>query len=422
MKMHNTQENEKALLVVVNLKKTHLPLEVEIEEFHSLVASTSSIDIVDTMLIELREISPSFYIGKGKLQQLQEKIKEKDANVVIFNNELKFTQQRNLEDVLGVKTIDRTQLILDIFARHALSREGKLQVELAQLEYLLPRLKGKGIMLSRLGGGIGTRGPGEKKLEVDRRKISLRIHKIKQEIENIRKTRELLRKKRKKENVFIVALVGYTNAGKTTLLNSLTSSFQVTSDSLFTTLDPLSRALRETSSPEIIISDTVGFIHNLPSHLLEAFKATLEELAYADLLLQVVDIADKNFNFRIQSVNEILKELNLFSQPRILVFNKIDKLTPEDLSNIQISYPEGILISAVKRNGLDILIQKIRESAEGEYKEIELKISPQEMKLLNYLYKHTKVLEVKYLSEYILVRVKAKKRTISFLEKIRENS
>ena len=290
--MYETEKKEKALLVVVFTEEEKREWDIEeiSEEFKNLVIS-AGIEVTDLISVKIKKTTPSFYIGKGKAYEIAKLAQEKKADVVIFNNNLSFTQQRNLEDILMIKTIDRTQLILDIFAHHAHTQEGSIQVELAQLEYLLPRLKGRGIMLSRLGGGIGTRGPGEKKLEVDRRRIEDRISTLREKLEKIRKHRHLLREKRIKDNVKICSLVGYTNAGKTSLLNTLVDDLQKTSDSLFTTLDPVSRRLLLSDNLEVVITDTVGFLHKLPHHLIEAFQATLEELTFSDLLLHVVDVS-----------------------------------------------------------------------------------------------------------------------------------
>jgi len=312
--MYETTKIEKALLAMVLVGKEIWPVEVLADEFRNLVSSTG-IEVNDLRIVKIKEINPAIYIGKGKAEELSLLVKEKNIDVVIFNNNLSFTQQRNLEDVFGVKTIDRTQLILDIFARHAHTKEGILQVELAQLQYLLPRLKGKGIFLSRLGGGIGTRGPGEKKLEVDRRKIKDRIKHLKEELEELKNHRALVRKKREKEKIKVCSLVGYTNAGKSTLFNALTSSSQETSNELFTTLTTKSKKFILNNNTEVLLTDTVGFIYNLPPTLVEAFKATLEELYFADLLLHVIDSSSLDIERQLSSVVKILEELNLKEKP-----------------------------------------------------------------------------------------------------------
>ena len=307
---NETKEQERALLVVVEEQKEKWSREALAEEFKNLVLSTG-IEVADIVFVKGRQPTPSLFIGKGKAEELGMIAQEKNVNVVIFNNNLNFNQQRNLEDIFGVKTIDRTQLILDIFASHARTQEGILQVELAQFKYLLPRLKGKGIMLSRLGGGIGTRGPGEKKLEVDRRRISDRIVRLKQELEGVKQRRQVMRKKREKTNVLMCSLVGYTNAGKSTLFNALTESTERVSSSLFTTLDTVTHTFNVKNNLKAILSDTVGFIYKLPPYLVEAFKATLEELHYADLILHVVDAYSKNIERMRQAVESILEDFEL---------------------------------------------------------------------------------------------------------------
>lgn len=416
--MYQTTKVEKALLVVVirEKEKETWPYDEIAEEFENLVRSTG-IEVKRIVFVKRREVNPALCIGKGKALELARIAQEEGIDVVIFNHNLSFPQQRNLEEIMGIKTIDRTQLILDIFAHHAHTQEGALQVELAQLEYLLPRLKGKGIMLSRLGGGIGTRGPGEKKLEVDRRRITDRIAKLKKELKRIRKHREIIRKKRERENLVVCSLVGYTNAGKTTLLNVLTSDTQKVSSSLFTTLDPVSRGLLLPDNSKIIITDTVGFIYKLPPNLVGAFKATLEELNYADILLHVVDASSKNYKRMISAVNAILKELHLEEKPIILVFNKIDKLAPERIDNLKLLYPDAVLISALKKFNLDYLISRIQEKLKLNNREVILKFPLRDISILDYLYRNGEVLEVEYKPEEIIARVRIKKSLIPYLKK-----
>ena len=274
----------------------------------------------ESLIVSLPSDCPSpEYHGEGKVKEISALCDAERIHTVIFSHDLKGSQQRNLEEALHVKTIDRTQLILDIFARRATSLEGKMQVELAQLEYLLPRLVGKGIALSRLGGGIGTLGPGETKLEVDRRRIRARIDRLRQELLEISQDRRLKRKKRQEQGLPLISLVGYTNAGKSTLLNTLTNAGQITRDGLFTTLDPLSRQLILPNHQKTVLSDTVGFMHQLPHHLIESFKATLEEVTAADLLLHVLDVSHPKFRDLHDSVIEVLKELGAHDQPTITV-------------------------------------------------------------------------------------------------------
>ncbi|MFA5287120.1 MAG: GTPase HflX, partial [Candidatus Omnitrophota bacterium] len=281
---------ERALLVTVELKQDREELSIEDSEFELReLVSACGVEVVDNANCFCDKPTPNFLIGKGKVEELGALAQELEVDTIIFSENLSGTQQRNLEEKLGKKTVDRTQLILDIFARRAKSPEGKMQVELAQLKYLMPRLSGKGLILSRQGGGVGTSGPGEKKLEVDRRRIRERIGKLEDDLKGVTAHRFLMRKRRKDRSIPLVALVGYTSAGKSTLLNALTQAEQVVSESLFTTLDPLARNLKLPNGEEIVLSDTVGFLRNLPHNLIEAFKATLEEVTDADLLIHVLD-------------------------------------------------------------------------------------------------------------------------------------
>ncbi len=402
---------ERALLVAVKLRNSFIntSLEESVKEFEELVNS-SGCEVVETVICKRDKPDPKLYIGEGKANELAELCEEKDINVVIFNNDLSFSQQINLEEIIGRKTIDRTQLILDIFAQHAKTQEGKLQVELAQLEYLLPRLKGKGIMLSRLGGGIGTRGPGEKKLEIDRRRIGDRIQRLKYEIQKIRRRRQILRAKRRKENIPLISLVGYTNAGKSTLLNSLTSALQKTDDSMFTTLDPLSKRLVLSNNQLVILTDTVGFIEDLPQHLIEAFMATLEEIGEADLILHILDVLNPNLEKRFSSVLNILKKLHFNEKPQIICLNKIDLLKDtSQLSDLQNKFPDAVYISALKNINLDVLLRRIEEFFEEKRGFYRLFIPHKLSNLLNELYQKAYVKKIDYTFEGIFCELEADK-------------
>ena len=403
-RFENRQNKEKALLILGFLEKElqGWSLDDLAAEFENLVLS-SGLEAVDIITAKRRAISPKFYIGEGKVQELADIVREKDIDVVIFDNDLSYTQQKNLEEALEVKVIDRTQLILDIFAQHARTQEGKIQVELAQLEYLLPRLKGKGIALSRLGAGIGTRGPGETKLEVDRRRISDRITRLKKELKRVRKARQTQRKKRQRQGIPLVSLVGYTNAGKSTLLNVLTSSSQPTQNSLFTTLDTLTKVLPLLNNTKVLISDTVGFINKLPLRLIEAFKATLEELNYADLLLHVVDASGENTDKTIEVVNNILAELDCEKKPVILVFNKIDRLNEEERDFFRAKYRQAVFVSALKKENLDILLKKIEEGLPAEVLHLKIGVPYQNQQALNFFYRHSQIEKIKYLNNKIEV-------------------
>lgn len=293
------------------------------------------------------------FIGEGKTQELTELARDNDATLIIFDNELSPSQMRVLEEATGRTVLDRSALILDIFAQRARTGEGKLQVELAQYQYILPRLSGLGRSMSRLGGGIGTRGPGESKLESDRRHIRRRIDRLRRDLEDVRRVRAVQRRQRKKAELPLVAIVGYTNAGKSTLLNTLTDAGIEANDRLFDTLDPTTRKLRISETQEILLSDTVGFIRKLPHHLVSAFKATLEELAYADLLLHVVDVSREDWREQAETVEKVIAQLGAQQIPQILVCNKADRCENPDL------LPSGqdiIAISAKYGRGMDELM------------------------------------------------------------------
>lgn len=369
--MNPQEELEKAFLIgIKNPKETIKDAESSLEELERLT-ETAGATVYKKEIISLREINPAILIGKGKLEEIKNKLDESD--LVIIDAELTPIQQRNLESAFDIKLVDRTGLILDIFATRAKSIEGKLQVELAQLNYLLPRLKGKGFVLSRLGGGIGTRGPGETKLEVDRRKIRDRISVLKEKLNKIERVRKERRGLRSKRNVPVVALIGYTNAGKSTLLNSLTESSVLSEDKLFATLDPTTRKLRFPEGREILFTDTVGFIKKLPVLLIEAFKSTLEEAINSDLLIHLVDISHKDWETQYKEVKKVLKEIGA-EKPTILAFNKIDSVTDQDLNFLRLENFEEIskvFISAKKRIGLDILIKEVRNFFELDFADIE---------------------------------------------------
>ena len=317
--------------------------------------------------------SKAHYLGRGKLDELLSLKGSANYDVVIFDDELSPLQQRNLEDALQVKVIDRSALILDIFAKRARTREGQLQVELAQHQYLIPRLAGQWSHLERLGGGIGTRGPGEAQLETDKRLIRQKIHRLKQQLEEIRKHRELYRQHRRKSGIPIVAIVGYTNAGKSTLLNALSQADVFVEDKLFATLDPTTRRLTLPDKSAVLITDTVGFIRKLPPTIITAFRATLEELNEASILIHVVDLTGHNAAEQCQVVEDILTDLNLTDKPRITALNKIDLLLDRSktwdeptaidfLSDSQIVSRNTVLISATKKWGLSQLLELIRHT------------------------------------------------------------
>ncbi|MBX9879035.1 MAG: GTPase HflX [Candidatus Obscuribacterales bacterium] len=305
-----------------------------------------------------------YFFGSGKVQELALLVQEMGANLVIIDDELTPNQQRNLEEIVGVKVIDRTELILDIFAQRAQTKEGKLQVELAQLNYLFPRLIGKGLTLSRLGGGIGTRGPGETKLEVDRRRIRDRITLLQKQTVNIHNYRQTQRRKRQDEHLPTVALTGYTNSGKSTLLNALTKAEVLVENKLFATLDPATRRTVLPDNSPVLMTDTVGFIKKLPTDLIAAFKATLEEVAMADVLMHVVDASHPNVLDQINSVYDVLSELSAIDKPMITVLNKADVVRQEDLEWLAAQVPNPIVVSAIKRQGLGGLLKQVQSILE----------------------------------------------------------
>jgi len=363
------------------------------------LADTAGAETVGYMIQNKSQIEKATYIGEGKIEELKNACAELEANLVIFDDELSPMQIRNLEDRLNVRVIDRSMLILDIFARHAVTGEGKIQVELAQLRYLLPRLTGMGSKLSRLGGGVGTRGPGETKLETDRRHIYRRIDHLKEELAEVKKHRELLRSRRKKENRYMVAIVGYTNAGKSTLLNHLTGADVLAQDKLFATLDPTIRGLTLSDKREIMLVDTVGFIRKLPHHLIEAFKSTLEEAVYADLLLIVADGADSEVDMHLEIVSRLLTDIGAADKPKLVVFNKSD-LIPEDKNLTVLSGGAPFVeISAKEGTGVDKLLASLEDLVPGKKKKITLLIPYSQGQIVSEIHANQTITDEVYESE-----------------------
>jgi GTP-binding protein HflX len=383
-----------ALVGLVTGKARRLTADRSLDELAGL-ADAAGAEVVLRMLQERPKPDPSTFLGAGKIAALAASCAAADIDVVIVDNELTPAQLRHIEEQVGRKIIDRTQLILDIFARRARTREGKLQVELAQLKYLLPRLVGAGSALSRLGGGIGTRGPGETKLEVDRRRIRARIRALSADIEQVRRRRAQLRERRHKASVPTVALVGYTNAGKTTLFNALTRSDAEASDALFVTLDPLIRQARLPDHRELLVSDTVGFIDRLPHTLVAAFRATLEEVAGADLILHVIDAAAPDRERRMDAVREVLSEVGALEVPLVEVYNKCDRLTPAERHALEDRNPEAVCISALSREGIDELIGTLASRLALDVRRVTLTFDtadPDDRARIASVYRHGRVL------------------------------
>lgn len=354
---------ERMILTAVAMQRQEEETKDSLDELEEL-AKTAGAETVGKVIQNRDRVHPGTYLGKGKIEELKDYLKETGATGIICDDELSPAQLKNLEQELDTKVIDRTILILDIFARHAHTKEGKLQVELAQLKYSLSRLAGLGTSLSRLGGGIGTRGPGEKKLEMDRRHIRDRIAFLNSELEEMKRHRDMLREGRKKTGKPVIAIVGYTNAGKSTVLNKLTDANVLQEDKLFATLDPTTRGLILPDGKEVMLTDTVGFVRKLPHHLIQAFRSTLEEAAFADMLIHVVDCSNYQAIRHMEVVYETLKKLNAHEKPVMTLFNKIDKenvnLSLKDLKAFKSFY-----ISALNENGykevLTALEDKLRE-------------------------------------------------------------
>lgn len=399
--------SERAILIGIEWGRNDSLWTVDdsLEELKQL-ADTAGATVIKKFIQKRSKPDPAFFIGRGKVQELALYAQQENIDLCVFDDELSPAQQRNIESVMGIRILDRTALILDIFAQRARTNEGKLQVELAQLQYTLPRIMGKGLMLSRLGGGIGTRGPGETKLEVDRRRIRDRIAFIKDQIEKVKAVRSLHRSKRKKNNVFEVSLVGYTNAGKSTLLNTLTNSDIYAKDQLFATLDPTTRQLTLPNKQEIIITDTVGFIQRLPHQLIAAFRSTLEVVTEADLLVHVIDVSHELYKEQAAAVHEVLKEIGAETKPVITVYNKIDKLPPDSKLADRLALEEDtVCISAAKKLNLESLQQMIESHLKSKAVEVTLCIPYAETAKAAQLHETANVLEQEYTENGAVMKV-----------------
>lgn len=392
--MRSPEPRERAALVGLALRRsTRLDAEHSLEELAGL-ADAAGATVVLKMIQERPTPDPATFLGSGKLDELASECARFAADVVIFDNELTPAQLRHIEERLDRKVVDRTQLILDIFARRARTREGKWQVELAQLKYLLPRLVGTGTALSRLGGGIGTRGPGETKLETDRRRIRQKIHAISQQIDSVRQRRRHLRGRRQKASVPLVALVGYTNAGKTTLFNLLTRDTAEVSNALFVTLDPLVRQVNLPDKRRLLLSDTVGFIDRLPHTLVAAFRATFEQVAEADLVLHVIDAASPDRERHVEAVRRVLDEVGAANVATMDVFNKCDLVEPAEAERLRRSHPEALCISALKGSGRKEMIEAMAGKLELDTRRVRLEFdsdSAEDREKIARLYRHAHV-------------------------------
>jgi len=389
--------HERALLV--GLEKQGVSkwdLQDSLEELAEL-ANSAGAEVVDTITQKLEKPTAPYYIGKGKAESLKPALQDRQVTSVIFDDELSPAQGRNLENLLSRKVLDRTQLILDIFAQRARSREGRLQIELAQLQYLLPRLTRMWHHLSRQTGGIGTRGPGETQLEVDRRRVQERISRLERELEAVRKTRAVQRQGRKRHQWPVAAVVGYTNAGKSTLLNLLTGADVVAENKLFATLDPTTRSFMLPNKQRVLLTDTVGFLRKLPHTLIESFKATLEEVGEADLLIHVVDLSHARVDDQIEAVEGVIKELNAYGKQTLIVFNKIDNLQNRELIDTYLRrFPGSVAISARTGEGVNKLVQALQGALSAWRLRSRFKIPASESALIAEIHRVGHVLELKY--------------------------
>ena len=394
----NEKKPQRVLLVCVDTGE--YDAQASLDELWELSESAGA-EPVATLTQKKQRPETATYVGSGRLEEIKSFCENQDIDVLIFDCELTPTQIRNIEQATGVRTIDRTMLILDIFALRARSREGKLQVELAQLNYMLPRLTGKGIEMSRLGGGIGTRGPGETKLETDRRHIRRRMETLKKQLKDVKLRRDMLKSRRKKNGVITVAIVGYTNAGKSTLMNCLTNAGVLAEDKLFATLDPTSRALKLPNGVSVMLTDTVGLVRRLPHHLVEAFKSTLEEAAEADIILNVCDASSEEAYLHLEVTRELFESLGCTSSPIIPVLNKWDRVCERNGVFPMIS--GAVRISAKNGTGIDKLLEKIEENLPVKIRCVKLLIPFDKGRIAAEVREKATLLEEKYSENGIVV-------------------
>lgn len=404
------KERERAVIVgVIFPHLTRAQVDEYLDELE-LLADTAGADVVCRVYQEREKPDPAFFIGRGKAEQIAKIVEDEKIDLVIFDDELSGVQVRNLEEMINCKVIDRTTLILDIFASHAKTATAKIQVELAQLEYLLPRLTGKWRHLSKQYGGIGTKGPGETKLETDRRLVKRKIAILREKLSEIDNQRKIQRKGRR--DIFRVALVGYTNAGKSTLLNVMADANVYVEDKLFATLDATTRVVKLSPSQKILLTDTVGFIRKLPHHLIASFKSTLDEIVEADILIHVVDVTASNFREQIKVVEETLEELGANDKPTIIAFNKIDKLEDRgSIYRLANEYKDCVFISASRGLNIQALKDKLSQLIDDYYVEVTGKVDLSNPKAMSVIYKFGEILEVKYEDDnYLTLKIKVEKR------------
>jgi len=405
--------HQRALLVGTGFG-THTAEEAEISLRElALLTDTAGADPVETVLQRRATPDPATYVGRGKVEELQDLAEALDIDVVVFDDELSPAQQRNLEKMLGRDVVDRVALILDIFAQHATSQEGMVQVELAQLRYRLPRLRGRGIEMSRLGGGIGTRGPGETQLEVDRRRITRRVAKLERDLERLARTRATQRKARRRSDLMTMALVGYTNAGKSTLLNRLTEAHVLVEDRLFSTLDPTTRRLRLPGGETVLVSDTVGFVRKLPHQLVEAFRSTLEEVADVDLLVHVVDASADDAESQIVAVHAVLGEIITEELPEMVVANKLDLAHEDQLASLRARHPEAVAVSAATGEGIDGLLSVLSDRLRALDRIVELVVPYERGDVLAALHREGEVLVEVHVESGMRVQARLADATLS---------
>ncbi|MGZ4124541.1 MAG: GTPase HflX [Actinomycetota bacterium] len=396
---------EKAVLVGVG----HGIEESDLDELAAL-ADSAGADPVARVIQTRSDPNPATFVGKGKLEEIHRAVHSSGAEVVILDDELSPGQLRNLEDRLGAKVIDRTALILDIFALHARSREGKAQVELAQLNYLLPRLRGWGEAMSRLGGGIGTRGPGETKLEVDRQHIRRRISKLRKDIKDLARTRDVKRSGRERSGVPQIAIAGYTNAGKSTLMRALTSADVLVANQLFATLDPTTRRIELPNGRATTVSDTVGFVSKLPHDLVEAFRSTLEEVARADLVLHIADASSPDVDQQVRAVRSVLDEIGAGDIVEVVALNKVDLVDPSELETVRARFPNAVAVSALTGEGIDALLERLEGDLPRPPVELRALIPYDREDLVARLHRDANVLETEHTDDGTIVHARVGER------------